>query len=1102
MNNLGYAGTNTFVGDVLMEDNLQVDGDVNIDGTLTAGTIIGTLTTPFINVDLIKPFTANGDITVKNSVNNTIIKFDDTQLVEVSSGIKSIQPNLSLSSRDFNASLIVNNGSAIPVSGCYALPQLATDKIISVTSQTLSDPSIQLSNNLIEIQNANLKTNSYTFPTTAPSVGQVLTATSPTSSTWTSLTGISNVVQQVSIYSMPLSNPLIDFDAIENTGSITTDGNIFYNFPVNIISNYPSGNNGNNYTFSNDTTGRDYIVFGASPATFPNLSFGAGPRTTPQQLAGGSTSSNIAHLFRTIQVTPGNNYSKVFLRMAFNSSFNGYAISLFANYQPNPTVLTPSYEFSYFTESVAANNNTDIFINNNAFQNTLTPLLPYTSIRPNVFQYDFPLNISAINKSNQVSICLSISYSNGGLLYNQLQAPGSLFGANNYTNAGGLILARFEIIGETISGGTGTLTTDHDLLSNLNTQSHGQYLTIDGTRPLTGDWDLSGAFDIKNPGPYVGNIGSGLVNLQLTKASNSIIYQPGGVSLGNTYATWAEIVTICGLADGCINVIVDDSITSPAMITQNLDCKKGRVTFTAALNIANSVKFNFDTDIQLTDPGTFSGVMELSGNSVTLPNIVLSLGQELNFKGGVAWKIGVSSLVPNLTISSSNLCVVGFQEGANMSNISAPTVANILVDVNATCIFAMSNIFNRSAFTNDTIASTDSSASLLKIFDSTFLENEITFSNFTGSVNYSPISLSQGVFYNDSVTPNYGSTNVQGVLDTLKQFGSVVGSAQSNALSWNSSTSKFETRGSSVYLGEDCGANPGNRGVGIGYHAASNNQGDNAVAIGTLTGSTSSGSSSVAIGNGAGNANSGSNSIAIGTSAASSNSGASSICIGDRAVISTSAGANGIFIGRLAGSSQADDNSIVLNASGSTLNTVQASSFYVKPIRNVGSTQYLLYDPSTSEITYNSTFADYAISYVTEGSILAITAGTWTPYGMPATQGLTSSNFTFNSSTMQWTYNGPNFKTFQISSDVALGSDTSTIIAPEDIFTSFSINGSSPTLSHGQTYTIVWPNYTRISWSDIISLNTGDTIDLNIYNDNASTNINFKDGNIKLVSIN
>jgi hypothetical protein len=86
----------------------------------------------------------------------------------------------------------------------------------------------------------------------------------------------------------------------------------------------------------------------------------------------------------------------------------------------------------------------------------------------------------------------------------------------------------------------------------------------------------------------------------------------------------------------------------------------------------------------------------------------------------------------------------------------------------------------------------------------------------------------------------------------------------------------------------------------VGYQAGRTSQGISAVAMGYFAGQTNQGASTVAVGNQAGQTSQGSLSVAVGYRAGQTNQHA---------------------------------NSIVLNASGAALDTAQASSFYVKPVR-------------------------------------------------------------------------------------------------------------------------------------------------------------------------
>jgi hypothetical protein len=124
----------------------------------------------------------------------------------------------------------------------------------------------------------------------------------------------------------------------------------------------------------------------------------------------------------------------------------------------------------------------------------------------------------------------------------------------------------------------------------------------------------------------------------------------------------------------------------------------------------------------------------------------------------------------------------------------------------------------------------------------------------------------------------------------------------------------------------------GTQAIAVGLEAGRYNQGGNATAVGKEAGQTSQGDSAVAVGRRAGQTSQGSQAIAMGNEAGRYNQGAFAVAAGYLAG-QTSQGAHAVAVGRAAGQTNQHDNSIVLNATGSGLNTAQASSFYVKPVR-------------------------------------------------------------------------------------------------------------------------------------------------------------------------
>jgi len=160
---------------------------------------------------------------------------------------------------------------------------------------------------------------------------------------------------------------------------------------------------------------------------------------------------------------------------------------------------------------------------------------------------------------------------------------------------------------------------------------------------------------------------------------------------------------------------------------------------------------------------------------------------------------------------------------------------------------------------------------------------------------------------------------------------------------WNGSA--WETGFSTISIGDQAGGGfvtaegQGEAAIAIGAAAGYSTQGAYAVALGYTAGQYAQSSFGVAIGYYAGNYNQGFNAIAIGSNAGSNTQEQFAIAIG-------------------AGAGQNDQSTctIVLNATGFELNTVQASSFYVAPIRydSTVTTSFLQYNTVTNEVVWNT----------------------------------------------------------------------------------------------------------------------------------------------------
>jgi hypothetical protein len=126
--------------------------------------------------------------------------------------------------------------------------------------------------------------------------------------------------------------------------------------------------------------------------------------------------------------------------------------------------------------------------------------------------------------------------------------------------------------------------------------------------------------------------------------------------------------------------------------------------------------------------------------------------------------------------------------------------------------------------------------------------------------------------------------------------------------------------------------NQGTNAVAVGNVAGNNTQGASATAVGREAGQTSQGIGATALGWGAGQTTQGTSAVAVGQVAGQTSQGTFAVAVG-REAGQTSQGSYAVAVGYLAGETNQHDNSIVLNASGAALDTAQASSFYVKPVR-------------------------------------------------------------------------------------------------------------------------------------------------------------------------
>jgi hypothetical protein len=130
----------------------------------------------------------------------------------------------------------------------------------------------------------------------------------------------------------------------------------------------------------------------------------------------------------------------------------------------------------------------------------------------------------------------------------------------------------------------------------------------------------------------------------------AIIYQPGGVSAGDTVATWPEVQAFIAKAHGKCIVYVDDSITSPAPVpgaTGVTECF-GRVTLQAYK--VDSIIFSV---LEIEDGATLSNLYELIDLELRLncQSATKSLTWTGTPNGGflIVWQFGYLSMATTAT---------------------------------------------------------------------------------------------------------------------------------------------------------------------------------------------------------------------------------------------------------------------------------------------------------------------------------------------------------------------------------------------------------------------------------------------------------------------
>lgn len=340
----------------------------------------------------------------------------------------------------------------------------------------------------------------------------------------------------------------------------------------------------------------------------------------------------------------------------------------------------------------------------------------------------------------------------------------------------------------------------------------------------------------------------------------------------------------------------------------------------ALLQIGNATIIGDNANI----PGNISTSNLSATTSINSSNTIVAVG---NISGGNISTTGVISATGN--VSGGNISTTGSISGVTISatgNISGGN-ANLGNAVVANFFIGDGGLLSNISATASNISNGTSSLNIPAVNGNILLS--------VGGTSNVLVITSTGAIVNGTLGVNSSNIALGNSASTIAYLGVDNGIAIGG-----NSTSQTTANVNSVAIGWGAKANL-TGGTAIGYVAQA---GENGLAVGySVTASNNAtvlGRSSTASAN---------TSIAIGFGVNSAN--AAGVAIGRQ---STANGNASLSLGANAKSSF--NNTIILNATDANLNSTQASSLFVKPIRNVtaesGFTVQLYYNPTTGEIGY------------------------------------------------------------------------------------------------------------------------------------------------------
>jgi hypothetical protein len=416
-----------------------------------------------------------------------------------------------------------------------------------------------------------------------------------------------------------------------------------------------------------------------------------------------------------------------------------------------------------------------------------------------------------------------------------------------------------------------------------------------------------------------GNITTGNANLGNAATANFFIGTLyGNANTAGTVTTAAQpnITSVGGTLTQ--NLILNGNLQASRLVTTgNIWSNTGIIQGQYLKGDGSNITGIVGTGTSINNGNSNVNIPSVGGNitisSAGNADIVIVTGTGVNVAGTFnSGNITVGNIISNRVSANGNVTATRFISNIAIGN--APFIVTSTTQVANLNVANAGTAFNVSGNAQPNITSVGTLTSL-SVSGNVSATGNVSASLFIGS---------------GGALTSIPAANVSGQVSNALVASTVYTNAQPNITSANNLTS----------IGTLTDLRLSNANIHLGPNTASiGTQGANAIAIGSFAGANAQGAASVAIGDKAGNITQGINSVAIGREAGSQYQGN-----------------NSVAIGFAAGYTNQANNTIILNAVTAQLNSTQADSLFVKPIRNVSGnvdfTVTLKYNPTTGEIGY------------------------------------------------------------------------------------------------------------------------------------------------------